>query len=115
MAESGGPSCELTQTAVDVIERVAKTHPGPLIVTVSNGCCDGTAPYLYDKALPPTNAKRVLESDLVSVYVTALMAESGALPVHYVIDAAPDAVSDSLSLESDLGWRLTVRMEAAGA
>ncbi len=110
-----GPSCELTERAVTVIEQVAKTHPGPLILTISNGCCDGTAPYLYDKALPPTNAARVLETDLVSVYITSLLKGRAALPVHYMIDAIADAASDSLSLESDFGWRLMVRMTTAGA
>lgn len=107
-----GPSCELTDAAVAVIERVAQTHSGPLILTVSNGCCDGTAPYLYDKALVPTNAVPVLETDLVSVYITSLLKGRAALPVRYIIDAVADATSDSLSLESDFGWRLTVRMES---
>ncbi|WDL98641.1 DUF779 domain-containing protein [Alicyclobacillus sp. ALC3] len=107
-----GPSCELTERAVAVIEQVAKVRLGPLILTISNGCCDGTAPYLYDKALPPSHAACVLETDQVSVYITSLLKGRAAVPVHYVIDAFPDAASDSLSLESDFGWRLTVRMES---
>lgn len=104
------PTCELTEIAWDLIARIQETHTGDLVMIVSNGCCDGTAPYLYENYLPPANAYKMLENDQLKIYLSAFMADTSK-HIHYQIDAVPDAVNDSLSLESDLGFRFVIHID----
>ena len=100
---------EATEAARDVIRRVAATGREDLVVVLGTGCCDSTAPYLYDHYYPGPDAMQVGDVEGVPVlahrWLADLYAESDGLK----LDCSEDAVSDSFSLETELGCRLTLR------
>ncbi|KPV39363.1 hypothetical protein AN477_23030 [Alicyclobacillus ferrooxydans] len=101
----------MSETARDLVAKVAADKGTPLCMVIANGCCDGTAPYLYANMTPELHWTLVMEDDLVSVYTGNLGPDVPGMDV--LIDARRD-LSDSLSLESDYGYRFVVRFVESG-
>ncbi|QSO53647.1 DUF779 domain-containing protein [Alicyclobacillus curvatus] len=99
----------LSTAARALLLRIAEDEEGPFSMVIANGCCDGTAPYLYRDMVPEPHWQLVLQDDLVSVYTGTLGPDAPGMDV--LIDALP-AMSDSFSLESDYGYRFVVRLLA---
>ena len=57
-----------TERAADVVRRVAASGREDLVLVLGTGCCDSTAPYLYDRYLPGADAVRVGEVAAVPVF-----------------------------------------------
>ena len=73
-----------------------------------------TAPYLYDHYYPGPDAVRVGEVEGVPVYARRWLTELYPDGQDLEIDCATDATSDSFSLESELGCRLTLGLAGPG-
>lgn len=99
-----------TDRARELVLQVAADKGGPLTMVIANGCCDGTAPYLYRNTPIEPHWDLVFEDPVVTVYTGNLGPDVPGMNV--LIDARPD-LSDSFSLESDYGYRFVVRLVAA--
>lgn len=99
----------VTDAARDAVRAVQRSGRANLVVVLSNGCCDATAPYLYADHVPPADARRVAEIEGVAVlapgWIAALYGEDDGLTV----DAVAQPADDSFSLETDHGVRLVLR------
>jgi uncharacterized protein (DUF779 family) len=98
----------LTDAATELLARVRAERSGPLSMVIGNGCCDSTAPFLFESYLAGPNEARVGELDGVEVLL-----DGGLVQLfdgrEVVIDAgAADAAGDSFSCESELGMRFTL-------
>ena len=103
-----------TARAEEMVRRVARSGRDDLVVVIGNGCCDSTAPYLYDHYLVGPDATEVGRVAGVPVYAGGWLARlypAGELTV----DVEEGVVSDSFSLESVFDCRLTLRLSPAGA
>ena len=92
-----------------VLRKVAEAGHDDLVVVVGDGCCDGEAPFLYDRYVAPPDAQRVGEVAGVPVIAHARVARLwGDEDVR--LDVDEDVPNDSFSLESELDCRFTLRL-----
>jgi uncharacterized protein (DUF779 family) len=99
----------LTDAARELLERVRAERTGELSLVIGNGCCDSTAPFLFESYLTGPGEARVGEVDGVPVLLDAALVElfDGR---EVVVDAGPAGPvgEDSFSCESELGMRFTL-------
>ena len=99
----------LTDAAKSLLGRVAVQRPGALSLVMGNGCCDSTAPFLFETYTAGPGEAQVAVVEGVPVLLdAALLALFEGREV--VVDAAPaDAMGeDSFSCEAELGMRFTL-------
>lgn len=83
-------------------------------MVLGTGCCDSTAPFLYDRYVPGPDAVRVGEIAGVPVLAHGWLAKLYADGEGLVLDVDEGIQSDSFSLESEHDCRFTLRV-ASGA
>jgi uncharacterized protein (DUF779 family) len=97
-----------TPKAQAVVRRVAESGRDGLVLVLGSGCCDSTAPFLYDRYEVSGDSVRVGDVAGVPVFAPGWLAaaygEDGL-----EIDANEGAPNDSFSLESEFDCRLTLR------
>ena len=100
-----------TPEAAAVVRRVAASGREDLTIVVGDGCCDGEAPFLYDRYVAPPDADHVGEVAGVPVIAHARIARLwGEEEVELDVDV--DVPNDSFSLESEFDCRFTLRLGA---
>jgi uncharacterized protein (DUF779 family) len=97
-----------TAAAEKIVERARGDRPGALVFTIGTGCCESTAPFLYEDFWPGPDQEQVGDVAGVPVfapdYLRALYpADDGVL-----IDAE-EVVAESMSIETEYGWRFYLR------
>ena len=96
----------ITGAARAILERV-KAQRDDLVFVFGDGCCEGTAPLLFDHYCVDPEQVRVGELGGVPVYASPHVHRLyGNRRV--VIDVDHRAVSDSLSLETGMGCRFVL-------
>lgn len=98
-----------TREAIATVERVREAGRANLVMVLSNGCCDATAPYLYDDYLPEPGARAVGEIGGVGVLSPAWLADLYPGDEELVVDVETGALEDSFSLESEHDCRFVLR------
>jgi len=101
------PTIRITARAAEVVERVRAGRGGALSFTIDGGCCEGTAPHLFEDAVL-AGVEPVGEAAGVPVYLqpamTALYADADV-----TIDVVDEPLSDAMSLETEYGLRFVLR------
>ncbi len=100
----------MSDRAADVLARVRENVAGPLTISIDGGCCEGTAPHLYDNYVVPYGSIEVARVADIPVFVPPHLAQQYD-GVSFELDARDDENSDALSLETRLGVRLVMRHE----
>jgi uncharacterized protein (DUF779 family) len=98
----------LTHGAQALLARIRRERSGPLSMVIGNGCCDSTAPFLFEQYHAGPNEARIAELEgRVEVLLDETLLElfEGC---KVVIDADRVACADSFSCESELGMRFTL-------
>lgn len=104
----GAMRVDATEAARAVVARARTARDGTLTITIGTGCCESTAPFLYENFWPGPDQEPVGEVDGVVVYAPAY------LRALYPGDEGPtiDAIAihaESLSIETEWGQRLMLR------
>ena len=81
-------------------------------MVLGTGCCDSTAPFLYDRYYAGPDAVRVGEVAGVPVFAHRWLADLYAEDDALEVDVDEHVVNDSLSLESEYDCRFTLRVTA---
>jgi uncharacterized protein (DUF779 family) len=106
----------VTTGAENAVRAVTASGREELVMVLGTGCCDSTAPFLYDRYYPGPDVVEVGWVAGVPVLAHRWLADLYAKEDGLEIDVDRDAVSDSFSLETDHGCRLTLRLpESASA
>jgi len=104
---------EGTEAAARIVERARRDRRGALVFTIGTGCCESTAPFLYEDFWPGPDQEQVGEVAGVAVYapeyLRAMYATDDALTIDVVEDLA-----ESMSIETEYGCRFVLR-DGAGA
>lgn len=100
----------MSEEAAAVIREVRSRRRGALTITIDGGCCEGTAPHLYEDYVVPSGAAEIGRIDGIPVFIPGHLHEQYAA-TRVVIEVVDDPLSDALSLETALGKRLVVRHE----
>lgn len=97
----------LTDEAQNLLGRLQQERSGPLTMVIGNGCCDSTAPFVFESYFTGPNEQRVAELDGVEVVLDrSLVGLFDGREI--VIDAGPEPSGDSFSCESELGMRFSM-------
>ena len=102
-----------TPAAEAVVRKVAESGREELVVVLGTGCCDSTAPFLYDRYYPGPDAIHVGEVAGVPVVAHEWLAKLYAEGAGLEIDVDQGVQNDSFSLESEYDCRFTLRVSSA--
>jgi len=97
----------ITPRAADIVARVRAERQGVLSFTIDGGCCEGTAPHLFEDAVL-AGVEQVGEAAGVPVYLQSAMTTVYA-DADVTIDVIPEPLSDAMSLETEYGLRFVLR------
>ena len=103
-----------TDAATHVVEKVVTEGREGLVMVLGTGCCDSTAPFLYDRYLPGPDTIEVGEVAGVKVFAHRWLADLYADSESLQVDLDVGVPNDSFSLESEYDCRLTLRTPAPG-
>ena len=81
---------------------------GSLTVTIGTGCCESTAPFLYEDFWPGPDQAPVGEVAGVTVYAPEYLRASYPDDDGVTLDVVEE-LGESLSVETELGCRLILR------
>jgi uncharacterized protein (DUF779 family) len=81
-------------------------------MVLGDGCCDSTAPFLFDRYFPEPDAVPVGEVAGVPVLAHRWLADLYGAGAALVVDVDSGTPNDSLSLESEYDCRFTLRTAA---
>jgi len=98
----------ITPRAAAVVSRIRGERRGPLTFTIDGGCCEGTAPHLFEDAVITPGAEKVGQVECVAIYLQPAMVPMYA-DAEITIDVIDEPLSDALSLETAYGLRFVVR------
>jgi uncharacterized protein (DUF779 family) len=101
-----------TRRAESVVHRVAEGGREDLVVVLGTGCCDSTAPFLYDRYYPGPDVVEVGRVGDVPVLAHRWLADLYREGDGLELDVEEGVVSDSFSLESEYDCRFTLRVRA---
>jgi uncharacterized protein (DUF779 family) len=104
---------EVTNPAAAIVRRVRDGGRANLVMVLSNGCCDSTAPYLYDNYVAEPDAQPVGEVEGVTVLAPEWLAKLYPADDLLTIDVEQGVIEDSFSLETDLDCRFVLRAPIA--
>ncbi len=98
-----------TEAAARIVERAKRDRRGALVFTIGTGCCESTAPFLYEDFWPGPDHEPVGEVAGVPVYAPAYLralypGDDGA-----VIDVEDGLMAESLSIETEYSCRFVLR------
>lgn len=97
-----------TDRARAVIAAMGTRRTGVLTVTIGTGCCESTAPFLYEDFWPGPDQEPVGEVEGVVVYAPEYLRTQYPDDDGVVLDVV-DELAESLSVETELGCRLILR------
>jgi uncharacterized protein len=104
-----------TPQAEAAVRKVAETGRDQLVMVLGTGCCDSTAPFLYDRYYPGSDVAEVGQIAGVPVLAHHWLADLyGDGDRALQIDVDEGVPNDSFSLESDFDRRFTLRVGATG-
>ena len=99
---------DLTPSASEALARVRAERRGPLTFTIDGGCCEGTAPHLFEHAVLTGGEVLAGEVAGVPVYLQPAMVPLYADST-LTIDVIEDPTADSMSVETEFGLRFVLR------
>jgi uncharacterized protein (DUF779 family) len=97
-----------TERAAEVVRRMQELRAGTLSITLGTGCCESTAPFLYEDHYAGPDAEQVGELAGVPVLAPSLLRGLYRGDEELIIDVV-DELAESFSIETELGVRLALR------
>lgn len=97
-----------TPAAASVVERARQARQGTLSITIGTGCCESTAPFLYEDFWPGPDQAEIGEVAGVAVFAPGYLRQLYPDDDGVVIDVV-EVDAESLSIETEWGVRLVLR------
>src|SRR6478752_783377 len=97
-----------TDAAARIVERSRRDRSGALVFTIGTGCCESTAPFLYEDFWPGPDAEPVGEVAGVPVFAPAYLRALYPDDDGVVIDVE-ELMAESMSIETEYGFRFILR------
>lgn len=99
---------ESTAGAEEVVERALGARSGALTITIGTGCCESTAPFLYEDFWPGPDQEAIGEVAGVTVYAPEYLRALYPGDDAVVVDVF-EGPAESMSIETEWGCRLILR------
>lgn len=94
--------------AAEVVAEMAAKRSGTLTITIGTGCCESTAPFLYEDMFIGPEQEPVGEVAGVVIYAPAYLRRLYPGDQGAQLEVV-DELAESLSVETELGVRLALR------
>jgi len=107
-AYHGSMRVNVTEPAADVVRRVRAEGRENLVMVLSNGCCDSTAPYLYDNYIAEAGSEPVGDIEGISVLAPEWLRKLYPDDM-LTVDVERGVLDDSFSLETEFDCRFVLR------
>ena len=91
-----------------------RDRSGELVFTIGTGCCESTAPFLYEDFWPGPDSEQVGEVAGVPVFAPEYLRALYPAGDGVVIDV-DDAMAESMSIETEYGCRFILRDQSGAA
>jgi uncharacterized protein len=104
-----------TPQAEAIVRKVAAEGREELVMVLGTGCCDSTAPFLYDRYYPGSDVELVGEVAGVPVLAHSWLARLYSHGAGLTVDVDQGLPNDSFSLESAYNCRFALRVEGEGS
>jgi uncharacterized protein (DUF779 family) len=98
-----------TDAAASVVRRARSSRSGVLTITLGTGCCESTAPFLYEDFWPGPDQERIGEVAGVDVFAPEYLRALYAGDDDGVVIDVYDGPAESMSIETEWGCRLILR------
>jgi uncharacterized protein (DUF779 family) len=98
-----------SDAAAKVVDEMRSRRAGNLTITIGTGCCESTAPFLYEDFWPGPDQEVVGEVGGVAVYAPEYLRSNYPGDDGVVIDVVEGVLAESLSIETELSCRLILR------
>lgn len=99
---------KVSERAAEMLRRIRAERRGTLTITIDSGCCEGTAPHLYEDYLVPYGFQEIGRAEGIPVYVPPHLSDPW-LASPLMLDLVEEDSSDAMSLETEHGVRFTLR------
>ena len=103
-----------TDAAARVVERARSDRSGSLVFTIGTGCCESTAPFLYEDFWPGPDSEAVGDVAGVVVYAPEYLRVLYPGEEGVTVDVEEGSMAESMSIETEYGCRFILR-DPAGA
>jgi uncharacterized protein (DUF779 family) len=103
-----------TAAAARIVERAKRDRRGALVFTIGTGCCESTAPFLYEDFWPGPDSESVGEVAGVGVFAPEYLRALYPGDEGVVVDVEEGLMAESMSIETEYGCRFILR-DRAGA
>jgi uncharacterized protein (DUF779 family) len=97
-----------TDAAAGIVQRALRDRRGALVFTIGTGCCESTAPFLYEDFWPGPDSEQVGEIAGVPVYAPEYLRALYPADDGVTIDVVDD-LAESMSIETEYGCRFILR------
>ena len=98
-----------TDAAARVVERARRDRAGEFVFTIGTGCCESTAPFLYEDFWPGPDQEQVGTVAGVPVYAPEYLRALYPAGDGVVIDVEDGLMAESMSIETEYGCRFVLR------
>lgn len=98
-----------TAAAARIVERAKRDRRGALVFTIGTGCCESTAPFLYEDFWPGPDAEPVGEVTGVPVYAPGYLRALYPGDEGVTVDVEEGSMAESMSIETEYGCRFILR------
>jgi uncharacterized protein (DUF779 family) len=103
-----------TAAAARVVERARRDRRGALVFTIGTGCCESTAPFLYEDFWPGPDSEAVGDVAGIPVYAPEYLRVLYPGEEGVTVDVEEGSMAESMSIETEYGCRFILR-DPAGA
>ncbi len=97
-----------TAAAARVVEQAKRDRRGALVFTIGTGCCESTAPFLYEDFWPGPDSEPVGEVAGVAVFAPEYLRALYPGDDGVVVDVE-EGMAESMSIETEYGCRFILR------
>ena len=97
-----------TAAAERIVERAKRDRRGALVFTIGTGCCESTAPFLYEDFWPGPDSEAVGEVAGVPVFAPAYLRALYPGTEGVTVDVE-ESMAESMSIETEYGCRFVLR------
>ena len=98
-----------TAAAARIVERAKRDRRGALVFTIGTGCCESTAPFLYEDFWPGPDSETVGEVGGVPVFAPEYLRSLYPGDDSVVVDVEEGLMAESMSIETEYGCRFVLR------
>jgi uncharacterized protein (DUF779 family) len=98
-----------TESAARIVERAKRDRRGALVFTIGTGCCESTAPFLYEDFWPGPDQEEVGRVAGVPVFAPAYLRALYPADDGVTIDVEEGIDAESMSIETEYSCRFVLR------